>query len=181
MLTHSRVWYLMDAANQRPGRIAAQISAVLQGKYKPIFHRSQDSGDHVVVINAGQIDFSGSKWDKKMYKWHTHWPGGFREIKAKTLHEKKPTEVVRKAIYGMLPRNKLRARWMDRLYLFEDGDHPYANNVFANLQGSATAEDVVTIPPWVLQAPGDTHLIDAMVGDGPVEEETLLHIPAASK
>ena len=66
-------------------------------------------------------------------------------------------------------------------YLFEDGDHPYANNVFANLQGSATAEDVVTIPPWVLQAPGDTHLIDAMVGDGPVEEETLLHIPAASK
>lgn len=152
------------------------MSTVLQGKYKPIWHQSQDVGDHVVVINtkvipgganlffaravrpnvstlspfpnparmtwlqsgsghaatalpgttrrynhgytAGpapqDVSFSGEKWDQKLYRRHTGYPGGFREVAAKDMHAKKPTEVIRKAVYGMLPRNKLRKTWMSR-------------------------------------------------------------------
>jgi large subunit ribosomal protein L13 len=166
---------------QPTNRIAAQISAVLQGKYKPIFHKSQDVGDHVVVINTKQIDFSGGKWDKKLYRHHTTFPGGLREVKAKTLHEKKPTAVLSKAVKGMLPRNKLRWNWMDRLYLFEDDAHPYAANIFGELQGSTSTEGEVTLAPFVLRPGGELHFLEDAVEGEDVVEETLMHIPATTK
>merc|ERR1712146_76496 len=91
-------------------------------------------GDNIVVINADKVQFSGKKWDDKLYRWHTGWPGGFRERTARDMHARKPTEVLRKAVNGMLPKNKLRRRMMDQLFLIEGDKHPYGMNVDEVLQ-----------------------------------------------
>ena len=75
-----------------------------------------------------------------MYKWHTQYPGGFRQKPAKLIHQKDPTAVLRKAVYGMLPRNKLRHKWMERLHLFEGEEHPFEQNIYAELKGSRDAD-----------------------------------------
>eukprot|EP00039_Didymoeca_costata_P013780 m.214599 g.214599 ORF g.214599 m.214599 type:complete len:190 (+) comp15869_c4_seq6:171-740(+) len=175
LLTHTRVWYLIDAANQRPGRLATQISPILQGKYKPIFHRSVDCGDHVVLINTKKIEFSGKKWDDKLYRWHTFYPGGFRSIKAKDLHARKPTEIVRKAINGMLPRNSFRSKWMDRLHLFEGDEYPYAENIAADLTKEVGGVSRQIVPKMVLKAPADIHLLEEFEKDE-YTGEVLLHL-----
>ncbi|EDQ92360.1 uncharacterized protein MONBRDRAFT_17041, partial [Monosiga brevicollis MX1] len=134
LLTHTKRWVLVDAAHQPVGRLAAQLSMQLQGKTKPIYHPTTTMGDNIVVINADKVQFSGKKWDDKLYRWHTGWPGGFRERTARDMHARKPTEVLRKAVNGMLPKNKLRRRMMDQLFLIEGDKHPYGMNVDEVLQ-----------------------------------------------
>lgn len=161
MLTHSRMWYLIDAKSKRPGRLASQIGSILQGKRKPIHSALQDCGDHVVVINADRVEFSGAKWDKKLYRRHTGFPGGFREVQAKHLHEKKPLEVLRKATFGMLPRNRLRPAWMDRLHLIEGEEHPYGENITTVLESKGRGkEQGFDLADMVLRPPGDLHLLE---------------------
>ncbi|EGD81070.1 LSU ribosomal protein L13P [Salpingoeca rosetta] len=135
LLTHTQRWYLVDARGQKVGRLANMVSAVLRGKTKPTFHPGVLSPDHVVVINAKDVVFTGRKWNQKLYRKHTGWPGGFREETAASLHARKPTEVVRKAVDGMLPKNNLRKQFMRHLHIFEDDQHPYDRNIYAVLDG----------------------------------------------
>ncbi|XP_077991729.1 large ribosomal subunit protein uL13m-like [Glandiceps talaboti] len=115
--TFARVWYLLDARQQPPGRIASMVSPILQGKHKPIYHPLSDVGDHVVIINTRKIAFSGEKWDRKMYYHHTGYPKGFSAATARDIHLRDPTKIVHKAIYGMLPKSLLRRTMMERLHL----------------------------------------------------------------
>lgn len=136
-LTHARLWYLVDAKDQINGRLAAYLSQILQGKTKPIYHHTDDVGDYVVVINTRHIVLSGTKWKNKLYRHHTGYPGGLKSITAKELHKRDATRILWRAVYGMLPKNNLRPIWMNRLFLFEDSEHPYAENIFAKLEGPA--------------------------------------------
>ena len=90
------------------GRLASRISTILMGKHKPVFLPHKDNGDFVVVINAADVKFTGNKFKQKLYRWHTGYPGGLKEVSVKMMHQKKPNELLRRAVWGMLPKNKLR-------------------------------------------------------------------------
>ena len=113
-------WFVVDATNQVLGRLATRVARVLIGKDKPTFTPYLDSGDHVVVINADKIRMTGNKVEQKMYYSHSGYPGGFKALPAKRVREAKPEWVVREAIVGMLPKNKLRARRAKKLRVYRD-------------------------------------------------------------
>lgn len=136
--THARLWYVIDAKDQVCGRLACFIGQILQGKTKPIYHHSLDVGDYLVVTNTRHITLTGAKWNKKIYRHHTGYPGGLKEVVARNLHRSDGTRILWRAVYGMLPKNNLRPIWMKRLYLFEDMDHPYAENIFSKLEAPAS-------------------------------------------
>ncbi|XP_003384471.1 PREDICTED: 39S ribosomal protein L13, mitochondrial-like [Amphimedon queenslandica] len=135
LATHTKLWYLIDAKDQVVGRLAVMVSLILQGKTKPIYHSSVDTGDYVVIINTRKVVFTGQKWNKKLYRHHTGYPGGLKEILSKDVHKKDPTKVLYKAINGCLPKNGMRLKRMNRLYLFPDEEHPYAKNIYKVLDG----------------------------------------------
>jgi large subunit ribosomal protein L13 len=119
-------WYLIDAKNMIVGRLAANITPLLIGKHKPTYSPGQfDVGDHVVIINAKHVHFTGDKWKRKGYRWHTGFPGGLKTYTAEQRHERYPTYVLQRAIDRMLPKNKLRKVRMSRLHVFPEGDHPF--------------------------------------------------------
>lgn len=133
-LTNARLWYLMDAGDQQNGRLAAYIAAILCGKTKPIYHPCSDLGDHVVVTNCKHIVLMGEReWERKIYRHHTGYPGGFREIKARDVYKKDPCQILWRAVRGMMPKTRSRNKYMKRLHLFEDDKHPYASNIYAKL------------------------------------------------
>ncbi|CAO3693272.1 unnamed protein product [Rhizopus microsporus] len=99
------------------------------GKHKPIYNPASDCGDYVVVINAKDVLVSGKKAEQKLYRHHTMYPGGLKEINFKNLQANDPTEPIRKAVSGMLPKNRLRQVRLERLKIFEGSEHPYAANI----------------------------------------------------
>ncbi|HVM74776.1 MAG TPA: 50S ribosomal protein L13 [Candidatus Saccharimonadales bacterium] len=113
-------WFVIDATNQVLGRLATRAARLLIGKDKASFTPYLDSGDHVVVINADKIKMTGNKVEQKMYYSHSGYPGGLKEVPAKRVREAKPEWVVREAIVGMLPKNKLRARRAKKLRVYRD-------------------------------------------------------------
>ncbi|HEY4580039.1 MAG TPA: 50S ribosomal protein L13 [Candidatus Acidoferrales bacterium] len=113
-------WIVVDAAGQVLGRLAALIARVLIGKDKPSFTPYLDSGDHVVVINAQKIRLTGNKLEQKIYRHHSGYPGGLKEIPAKRLRPQRADWMVREAVLGMLPKNKLRARRAKKLRIYLD-------------------------------------------------------------
>jgi len=113
-------WFVVDAKDQVLGRLATKVARLLIGKDKPSFTPYLDSGDHVVVINADQIKMTGSKIEQKMYYSHSGYPGGLKEVPAKRVRQAKPEWVVREAVLGMLPKNKLRARRAKKLRVYRD-------------------------------------------------------------
>ena len=116
----------MDASEQTVGRLASQVAPLLKGKHKPTFLPNKDVGDVVVIVNADKVKFSGDKWDSKLYRWHTGYPGGLKERPAKAMLEKNPTKILRKAILGMLYRNNLRQSYMKpRLKIYPGPVHPH--------------------------------------------------------
>lgn len=120
------MWYVIDAKNKILGRLATRIVPILIGKHKPTFTpHAFDNGDHVIVINAQEIAMTGDKWDRKLIRWHTGWPGGLKEYPAKVRHEWDPTELVRRAISRMLPKNKQRQVRLDRLHIVAGNTHKY--------------------------------------------------------
>ena len=129
-LAYAKVWHLVDAKDKVLGRLAQRISIALRGKYKPHYHPAVDTGDYVVVINARHAHLTGNKSQQKTYHWHTGWPGGLKSITYDKLLERNPTEPLRKAVYGMLPKNPMRKVLMDRLIIFADDDHPYSASAF---------------------------------------------------
>ena len=119
-LKQGNQWFVVDADGQVLGRLATRVARVLIGKDKPAFTPFLDCGDHVVVINASKIRFTGNKLDQKIYRHHSGYPGGLKEIPARRLFQQRPEEVVREAILGMLPKNKLRARRARKLRVYRD-------------------------------------------------------------
>src|SRR3974390_98727 len=113
-------WFVIDATDQVLGRLATKVARMLIGKDKASFTPYLDSGDHVVVIHADKIKITGNKLEQKMYYSHSGYPGGLKEVPAKRVRQSKPEWVVREAIVGMLPKNKLRARRAKKLRVYRD-------------------------------------------------------------
>lgn len=118
-------WHLVDAEGQVLGRLATRVAGLLMGKTKPSFTPGMLTGDHVVVINARGIRLTGKKLDQKVYRWHSGYPGGLKEVKARHLYDTKPEQMVRDAILGMLPKSKLHKRMAKKLRVFADDKHPH--------------------------------------------------------
>jgi large subunit ribosomal protein L13 len=123
-----RHWHIFDAQNQVLGRLATEVAVKLTGKHKPDFARHLDMGDQVVIINAEKITTTGHKDAQKLYRRHSGYPGGFREITLGKLRLEKPTEVIKHAVSGMLPDNKLKDHMLTRLHIFIGPKNPYAQH-----------------------------------------------------
>ena len=119
-------WYVIDAADQVLGRIATKAATILTGKHRPQYAPFLVSGDHVIIVNADKIKLTGEKLDKKVYRWHTLYPGGLREVSARKVFETKADRMIRDAVLGMLPKNKLRKRMVKRLKVYLKDQHPHA-------------------------------------------------------
>jgi large subunit ribosomal protein L13 len=118
-------WWLIDAEGKILGRLATEIAVLLQGKRNPEFVRFMDSGDFVIVINADKVVVTGKKLEQKKYYSHSGYPGGIREKTMKELMEKNPEEVIRKAVRGMIPRNKLGRAMFKKLKVYHGPNHPH--------------------------------------------------------
>jgi len=121
-----RDWYVVDAEGQTLGRLATQIADRLRGKGKPQFTPHVDTGDFVVVVNAEKIAVTGKKLDDKMYYRHSGFPGGLRSRPLREQLDRVPTEVLRKAVRGMLPRNRLGRQQLTKLKIYAGPEHPHA-------------------------------------------------------
>lgn len=113
-------WFVVDATNAVLGRLATKVARMLIGKDKPSFTPYLDSGDHVVVINADKVRLTGNKMEQKVYHSHSGYPGGLKTVPVKRVREDRPEWVVREAVLGMLPKNKLRARRARKLRVYRD-------------------------------------------------------------
>src|SRR5438067_9069670 len=122
----TREWYLVDADGQTLGRLATLIADTLRGKRKPVYTPHVDTGDFVVVVNAERIAVTGSKLDQKMYHRHSGYPGGLRERTLREQLERRPTEVLRDAFKGMLPKNRLARQQLTKLKIYAGPAHPHA-------------------------------------------------------
>ena len=127
-------WHFVDARGQVVGRLATEIVRVLTGKHKPTYLPYIDSGDHVVVTNARHVVLTGQKMDKKLYRWHTGYPGGLKERTAKEMLDRNPNNILRKAVNGMLPKNRLRKMRDRKLYIYSDEDHPHESQQNGHLK-----------------------------------------------
>src|SRR5262245_55181636 len=119
----ARSWYVADVSGKTLGRAATRIAAVLRGKHRATFTRHADAGDFVVVINAGKVQLTGNKWDDKKYHDHSLFPGGIREFSAKQLLARHPTELVERAVWGMLPKGPLGRRIYKKLKVYAGTEH----------------------------------------------------------
>lgn len=120
-----RKWYLVDASGKTLGRLAARVATLLRGKHKVTFTPNVDTGDHVVIINAGKIHLTGDKMRTKTYTYHTGFPGGLKTLTAEHVHAKDPTALLEKAIKGMLPKNPLGKQMARKLKIYAGTDHPH--------------------------------------------------------
>lgn len=121
-----RKWYVIDATDAVLGRLASNIAARLRGKHRPLYTPHTDCGDFIVVINAEKIRLTGRKWDQKKYYRHSGYVGGLKETNAKKLREKRPEDIIRLAVKGMLPKNRLGARLYKKLKVYAGDRHPHA-------------------------------------------------------
>jgi len=121
-----RAWFVVDLDGKVLGRAASEIARVLRGKHKPIYSPSVDAGDFVIVLNADKVRLTGNKLADKMYYRHTGYPGGIRSINAEKLLEKNPEDLIKKAVKGMLPKNKLGRQMFKKLKVYAGGEHPHA-------------------------------------------------------
>lgn len=120
-----RSWYVVDAQGQTLGRLATRIAVLLRGKHKPTYSPHLDSGDFVIVVNADKIRVTGRKLDEKIYYRHSLYPGGLKSITLRELLKKRPTRVIRHAVQGMLPRNRLGRELVRKLKIYARADHPH--------------------------------------------------------
>jgi large subunit ribosomal protein L13 len=122
-----RKWLLLDAKDQTVGRLASNLAMFLMGKHKADYSPHLDTGDYVIVLNADKVKFTGKKWDQKVYYRHTGFVGGIKERTAKEMLQKKPAEILRLAVKGMLPKNQtLARRQLMKLKIYTGDKHPHA-------------------------------------------------------
>jgi large subunit ribosomal protein L13 len=120
-----RQWFVVDAQGKVLGRLASRVAMILRGKNKPTFTPHEDAGDFVVVVNAAQVQLTGRKLDQKFYYRHSGYPGGIKRTTARQLLQRKPEEVLRHAVRGMLPKNSLGRRLLKKLKIYAQGEHPH--------------------------------------------------------
>ena len=120
-----RRWYVVDASDETLGRLASRIARVLEGKHKPTYQPSLDGGDHVIVLNASHIAVTRNKLESKLYSRHSGYPQGFKQETLGHLLERRPEEVIRRAVKGMLPHNRLGAQQLRKLKIYAGSDHPH--------------------------------------------------------
>jgi len=118
-------WCIVDARDKVLGRLASEVAARIRGKHNPLFTPHTDTGDWVIVINADKVRLTGNKWDQKTYYRHSGYTGNLKSITAKELMAKKPEELVRKAVKGMLPKNRLGRKLNNKLYVYAGDQHPH--------------------------------------------------------
>ncbi len=132
-------WHVYDATDVVLGRLATEISVLLQGKHKPIYARHILTGDYVVVVNAARVKVTGAKMAQKMYRSHSHYPGALRETPLSKVLDRYPDRVIREAVRGMLPKNTLGRRMLRRLRVYAGDSHPHG----AQVKDMASLEEVV--------------------------------------
>lgn len=120
-----RRWYVVDASDETLGRLASRIAVVLEGKHKAEYAPHLDSGDHVIVLNAGRVTVTGNKRETKMYSRHSGYAQGFRQETLGQLLQRRPEEAIRRAVKGMLPRNRLGAQQLRKLKVYAGAEHPH--------------------------------------------------------
>ncbi|WP_305768642.1 50S ribosomal protein L13 [Candidatus Epulonipiscium viviparus] len=116
-------WFIVDAAGQTVGRLASQVAMVLRGKHKPTFTPHVDCGDHVIIINAEEVVFTGKKLEQKLYRHHTGYAGGLKEVAAKDMLQRHPERVLMHAIKGMLPKNSLGRKLLTNVRIYAGTEH----------------------------------------------------------
>ncbi len=118
-------WLIIDAEGLRVGRLASEVAHILRGKHKPTFTPHMDCGDNVIIVNADKVDFTGNKWNDKVYYRHTNHPGGLKKETAKEALQKHPERILERAIKGMLPKNKLGRQMYRNVYIYAGSVHPH--------------------------------------------------------
>ncbi len=118
-------WYVVDASGAVLGRLASRVATRLRGKHEVLFTPHVDTGDFVIVVNAGKIRLTGKKWTQKLYHRHTGYIGGLKTTSARELLQKRPEELIRRAVKGMLPKNRLGSRLYGKLKVYAGPDHPH--------------------------------------------------------
>ncbi len=121
-----RKWYVIDADGLTLGRLASEVAKILRGKHKPEYTPFLDTGDHVIVVNAAKITLSGNKLDQKLYRYHTQYPGGLKEINYRVMMQKKQERVLELAVKGMLPKNALGRAMYRKLRVYAGPEHNHA-------------------------------------------------------
>lgn len=116
-------WYVVDATNHTLGRLSSEVAKILRGKHKPIFSPALDTGDNVIIINADKIKVTGKKLDQKIYRHHSGYIGGLKETSLRVMLDKKPEEVLRHSIKGMLPKNALGRKMLKKLRIYAGSEH----------------------------------------------------------
>ncbi|CAM4181963.1 50S ribosomal protein L13 [Lacicoccus alkaliphilus] len=120
-----RKWYVIDAEGQTLGRLSSEVASILRGKYKTTFTPHVDTGDYVIILNAGKIEMTGNKAQDKMYYKHTGYIGNMKSISAGELREKNPVRLLEKSIKGMLPKNSLGRKQAKKLFVYAEDTHPH--------------------------------------------------------
>jgi large subunit ribosomal protein L13 len=120
-----RKWYVIDAEGQTLGRLASEIARLLRGKTKPQYTPHVDTGDFVIVVNADRVGVTGRKAEQKLYRRHTGYPGGLKEVTYEQMMERKPAEILRKAVYGMMPKTRLARQQFRKLKIYAGSEHPH--------------------------------------------------------
>ena len=118
-------WVVIDAKGQVLGRVAAKAASILRGKTKPTYTPHIDCGDNVIIINAQEVRLSGKKWEDKIYYRHTGYPGGIKSLTAQQIKDRRPQELIRKAVRGMLPKNRLGRVQFGNFRVYADAKHPH--------------------------------------------------------
>ena len=120
-----RKWHLVDASGLPIGRLASELAQILRGKHKPQYAPHLDVGDHVVVINAGKIAITSKKPEHKMYHSHSGYPGGIKSESFNSLKQRKPEKIIERAVWGMLPKNRIGRAVLKKLHIYPDANHPH--------------------------------------------------------
>jgi large subunit ribosomal protein L13 len=127
----TRDWHVIDASGVPLGRLASRVAQLLRGKHKPTFVPHMDSGDHVIVLNAGKIALTGQKLDQKQYYRHSGYPGGLKTTPIKVELEKRPERVIERAVRGMVPHTNLGKQQLRKLHVYAGDTHPHQGQVVA--------------------------------------------------
>ena len=135
----TRNWFVVDAEGKTLGRLASVIAATLRGKNKPVYTPHVDTGDFVIVLNAGKVKVTGNKETQKFYYSHSNYPGGLKKTSLKDLRERHPDRIIENAVKGMLPRNALGKQQLKKLKVFEGAVHPHGAQNPATLELDDTA------------------------------------------
>ncbi|HET9531026.1 MAG TPA: 50S ribosomal protein L13 [Blastocatellia bacterium] len=124
-LEQDRKWFIIDASGKTVGRLATEAARILMGKNKPTYTPFLDMGDHVIIVNAEKVVFTGNKWQDKVYYRHTGYPGGLKGITAQKQRDRHPERILESAIRGMLPKTKLGNKMVKKLKVYAGADHPH--------------------------------------------------------